>query len=533
MFLPFDINAVNIFFLAIGSWALYRLSQTARTRAKMTKLRGPPASSWLFGVYRTGMSAAGFYEKWADEYGPVYQIPGPLGSCRTVLADAKAIAHFYSKEPFGYVKSKFSKQLIASVVGKGLLWADGESHRRQRKTLTPAFTNIAVRDLTPVFYDSAYKVKSAWDALSLSSNSGEVIINVQKWMNCVSLDSIGIAGFSHNFGTLEGRHSDVAEMFDSFGTNPPGAISTILGLLGPVLPFLVKIPTQRQRMILKLHNSMEEIAETLLERSRKEKEAGQVGDTGRSIIGALLKAESSGSEIGLTRDEALAQMKVLILAGYETTSISLTWALIELALHPEKQNRLHAELSEFTGRDPSPEQLANGLPYLDSVMRETFRLHSPVGQTNRMAAYDDIIPLSTPVTTASGETVDCITVAGGATLVVPILAINRSEVIWGLDAQEFKPERWLDGEAGLTPKAKELQGYHHLLTFIDGPRTCLGRAFAVAEFKSVLSVLVRNYVFDMRDGPGTKVEMVPGVLPRPKVMSEEGYAVPMRVRRVD
>ena len=66
---------------------------------------------------------------------------------------------------------------------------------------------------------------------------------------------------------------------------------------------------------------------------------------------------------------------------------------------------------------------------------------------------------------------------------VPIRALNRSEAIWGPNAKDFKPERWLDDESGLTPRAKEFQGYHHLLSFIDGPRICLGRVFAVAEFK--------------------------------------------------
>jgi cytochrome P450 len=61
--------------------------------------------------------------------------------------------------------------------------------------------------------------------------------------------------------------------------------------------------------------------------------------------------------------------------------------------------------------------------------------------------------------------------------------MNRATAIWGPDAKEFKPERWLDNESGLTARAKEIQGYHHLLTFIDGPRTCLGKGFALTEFK--------------------------------------------------
>ena len=167
------------------------------------------------------------------------------------------------------------------------------------------------------------------------------------------------------------------------------------------------------------------------------------------------------------------------------------------------------------------------------------------------AAYDDVIPLSAPLTTATGEQVDRIIVAEGELVSVPIRAINRSEAIWGSDAKEFIPERWLDEEKGLTAKAKEVQGYHHLLSFVDGPRTCLGRAFALAEFKvsnecrfyfecslivtlkSVLTVLIRNYVFDMRDGPETKVDMVFTILPRPKVSGEDGYAMPMRVRRYE
>ena len=94
--------------------------------------------------------------------------------------------------------------------------------------------------------------------------------------------------------------------------------------------------------------------------------------------------------------------------------------------------------------------------------------------------------------TTSGEIVDQITVAPGTNLIIPIRAINRSEAFWGADAKEFKPERWLENEAGLTPESKEIPGYHHLLSFIDGPRICLGKLFAVAEFKvSHFSTVIR------------------------------------------
>ena len=65
--------------------------------------------------------------------------------------------------------------------------------------------------------------------------------------------------------------------------------------------------------------------------------------------------------------------------------------------------------------------------------------------------------------------------------------VNRSDEFWGADAKAFKPERWLENEAGLTPQSKEIPGFHHFFTFIDGPRICLGKLFAVAEFKVRLS----------------------------------------------
>ena len=144
-------------------------------------------------------------------------------------------------------------------------------------------------------------------------------------MNCISLDTVGIAGFAHDFGALEGRHSDVEVLFDSFGSAPVGAgLSILLPLLAPVLPFLANIPTKRSRLVKKLHSSMEEVSEELLARSRKEKEAGDTGGSSRSIIGALresqivnydpllnraqVKAENADSELALTPDEVLSQV---------------------------------------------------------------------------------------------------------------------------------------------------------------------------------------------------------------------------------
>ena len=110
-------------------------------------------------------------------------------------------------------------------------------------------------------------------------------------------------------------------------------------------------------------------------------------------------------------------------------------------------------------------------------------LHLSFSQVN----VDDSLPLSQPVRTASGEFVDSVFVAKGTTIRIPIIGINMSEELWGSDAGKFDPKRWLglnsNGGGGGGHRSVEIQGYKHLLTFINGPRMCLGKNFAVTEIK--------------------------------------------------
>ena len=169
------------------------------------------------------------------------------------------------------------------------------------------------------------------------------------------------------------------------------------------------------------------------------------------------------------------------------------------------------------------------------------------------ATEDDVILLSEPVRTKSGKLIDSLTIAKGTLVAVSMESMNRSAAIWGEDAKNFRPSRWLEdahGQIGIPAKAREIQGHRHLLTFVDGPRTCLGKNFAVTELKvcgcglglqltltalswqAVLAVLVKNFVFELRDGVDSKIEIDAGsgILPRPKIVGEVGCRLPLRVR---
>ena len=103
-----------------------------------------------------------------------------------------------------------------------------------------------------------------------------------------------------------------------------------------------------------------------------------------------------------------------------------------------------------------------------------------VNKVWNQAVEDDVIPLSAPIETASGEILESLVIPKGTVLQSPIVFTNRNEKLWGPDARSFVPERWL----GKDPRVpKDIHGHRHLMTFSDGPRSCLGRGFALAEIK--------------------------------------------------
>jgi len=120
------------------------------------------------------------------------------------------------------------------------------------------------------------------------------------------------------------------------------------------------------------------------------------------------------------------------------------------------------------------------------------------------AMEDDTIPLAHPVRDASERFVDRIFVAKGTSLRIPLVGVNRSEALWGADAGTFNPARWLvyNESESSSGRKEDVQGYGHLLTFAHGPKTCLGKNFAILELKVCLSSLL--YVVSVVGVPLTR-----------------------------
>ncbi|KAG1840184.1 cytochrome P450 [Suillus subalutaceus] len=508
--LPGSATCISVLVLA----SLYLL-QVYRRKQRTTRIRGPQSPGWVFGFAKTVLDSTlttELYERWAREYGPVYKVPGVFGQSKVILWDPKAISHFFARDTWLYNQIPFNKNAVRTTLGKGVLWADGESHKRQRKALNPAFSAAAIRSLTSVFHDAAHKTVIAWDD-EIESNQGThcAVIDVQK---CA-----GIAVLSHDFGALDGNDSEVVHVLNAFGSS--ANVSNILVILAQNFPSILKLPLPRTQFSRKFRLIIGKICQEMLSRTRKDKETGGAAQGDKSCLGLLLKAEESGESAGLTPQEVIDEARVLLLAGFETTAGN--WALVELARNPDSSDR-----------PPSYDDLANKLPYLDAVANEVLRLHAPVKEIPRSATQEDVIPLSEPMRTAAGSFTESVCIPKGTVIVVPFAALNCSVSMWGPDAKTFRPSRWFEGDDGTHGAREALHGYRHLMTFGDGARMCLGRLFALTEFKAVLFVLVQTFVFEMADGPGVQIVEGLGMLPRPAVVgSAETGSVPLRVRRYE
>jgi len=234
---------------------------------------------------------------------------------------------------------------------------------------------------------------------------------------------------------------------------------------------------------------------------------------------------------GLTDEEILHQIPTFLIAGHETTSTSTTWALFSLATHPAIQDRLRSELLAVPTDSPSMSEL-DSLPYLDAVIRESLRYHSVVDGSIRVATKDDIIPLEKPFVGKDGKTRDVLSVSKGDSFFISIVVMNNAESIWGESAKDFNPDRWLNsGPPKATQGIPSVWG--NQLSFLAGPRSCIGLRFALVEMKALLFTLIRAFEFELAV-PKEDITRKASIVTRPVVKSqmEKGNQMPMIIRPV-
>ncbi|KAK7682247.1 hypothetical protein QCA50_014834 [Cerrena zonata] len=214
----------------------------------------------------------------------------------------------------------------------------------------------------------------------------------------------------------------------------------------------------------------------------------------------LLQANMAASEADrLPEDELVAQVSVFILGGTDTTSNALTAMMNTLAQRPDIQDKLRAEILEAQaqfGEDIPYDDLI-ALPYMDACIRENLRMYSPASFIAREAKKDFVLPVSEPVVALDGTVMREIPIPKGTTLYIGIRSSNIDKRIWGEDALEFKPERWLSQLPSTLTEARIPGIYSNLMTFNAGGRSCIGFKFSQLEMKVVLNIILGKFKVSM------------------------------------
>ncbi|KAJ3819915.1 cytochrome P450 [Lentinula raphanica] len=251
------------------------------------------------------------------------------------------------------------------------------------------------------------------------------------------------------------------------------------------------------------------------------------------LVKANLEA-SQNPKLRLSEAELLAQMRVLLFAGHETSGTSLTFALFELARHPEFQDRLRKEIrdvernimergiTEFTVQD------LDSMPILNAVVKETLRFHPVAVHLFRVAVEDEVLPLSKPIVSTTGETLRELVVPKGTRIVGSIPAYNRHKDVFGIDAFEFNIDRWL--QPGYINNDVSVGVYANLATFSAGIRSCIGWRFALLELQAFLVELIRNFEFTTTPAlDGIRRESAFLMAPTLEGEVEKGSQMPLKV----
>ncbi|KAF8131022.1 cytochrome P450 [Boletus edulis] len=513
---------------AFGLWKLFQFVYRQLT-SPIRHLRGPKGTSWIYGnmldIYKAD---ATIYEEWVTQYGNTMVCKGFFNLDRVLTMDIRAINHVLTHTN-DYHKPPDVQYTLSQILGKGVLIVEGAQHRQQRRIMNPAFGPAQIRALTDIFLEKSVRlcdVLSAEIAKNPVGTTTGARIDIIPWLSRMTLDAIGLAGFNYNFDALNANEKP-NELNEAFNTvNEVMQKMTTLSILQAWFPLFRILPSDRARTTKISTRTMNRIGRELLSEAKaaareSATEKGEIEKKnlhGRDLLSLLVKANMATDipeSQRLCDEDVLAQVPTFLVAGHETTSTATTWALFAMTNTPETQMKLREELLSVDTETPSMDELM-ALPYLDAVVRETLRVHPPVPNGGRVAMKDDVIPVEKPYTDKHGVVHNSIRIRKGDPVIIPILAINRSRELWGPDAHEFKPERWQN----IPDAVSQIPGvWGHLLSFLGGPRACIGYRFSIVEMKALLFTLIRAFEFELVV-PASEIVQKAEVVQRPVLRSD-------------
>lgn len=395
------------------------------------------------------------------------------------INDPEAIKRVFLDNAANYRRPQFVKRLLQPILGEGLLNAEGQSWRTQRRLMAGAFAPHAVAAAAPLF------ARLAERSCERTPGDGGVV-DMAAEATRTTLEFIDEALYSGQAGlSFDETSSHVRDVL-------AGTSELRLGLLLG-LEMLDVAPAQRRARRARriLVRRMERFIRGRA--SAADAPDDFVTRLYRGFAGQHPREEA----IQLTLDNALT----FLIAGHETTANGLAWALYLLAGDPQAQAWAREEAqAAWSAGDPA--QLPDRLPYLKMVWDETLRLYPPAHRIDRETLGDDEL---------CGHPI-----RKGDMITVWPWVLHRHRTLWD-EPDLFNPENF-------DPEGKAGRHRFQYIPFGAGPRVCIGMGFAQTEALTILS----RWLAELRFTP------VPGwtVEPRADFTLRPDGGLPLRVERV-
>jgi len=377
-----------------------------------------------------------------------------------VISDPAAIRRVLMENCDNYQKDWLQRRVLSAGLTEGLLTAEANQWRMQRRALAPLFARRTVMNFSEAMIEVANGLVER-----LARREGETV-DLAIEATQVTLEILERTIFSDGLGrSAEDIRLAMRTYFETIGRIDP------FDMLG--IPETVPRPWRwKLGPMLRLFESA---IDTIIS-TRRERIAKNPADAPRDILTLLLEATDPETGQPLSETEIRANILTFIAAGHETTANCITWSLFLLSQSPQWRERVHAEADrEFDG---PTEGLADRLIETRAVIDESNRLYPPIGAISRSAIGPDKL---------AGEPI-----SPGTMVVIAPYVLHRHRTLWTKPAT-FDPNRFLG-------HAREKIDRFSYLPFGVGPRICIGATFAIQEASIVVAALMRRFTLEMASG---------------------------------
>ncbi|XP_007993806.3 cytochrome P450 4F12 isoform X1 [Chlorocebus sabaeus] len=372
-------------------------------------------------------------------------------------------------------KDALSIRFMKPWLGEGILLSGGDKWSHHRRMLTPAFHFNILKPYIKIFNKSVTIMLDKWQHLA---SEGSSRLDMFEHISLMTLDSLQKCIFS----------------FDSHCQERPSEyIATILELSALVekrsqhiLQYMdfVYYLTQDGRRFRRACRLVHDFTDAVIQERRRTLPTQGIDDFLKDkaksktldFIDVLLLSKDEDGK-ALSDEDIRAEADTFMFAGHDTTASGLSWVLYNLARHPEYQERCRQEVQELLkDRDPKEiewDDLAQ-LPFLTMCLKESLRLHPPAPFISRRCAQDIVLP-------------DGRVIPKGIICVINIIGVHHNPTVWP-DPEVYDPFRF-------DPENSKERSPLAFIPFSAGPRNCIGQAFAMAEMKAVLALMLLHFRF--------------------------------------